>query len=111
MEIQNAIIKKIWLEVEDHNCLICDIALQGAGWETIFGGYNLCNSNKLIEGKDYTGFYIRRLIEIFLDGYGKLDSLEGMPCRVKMEGRKVTAIGHFLKDKWFEPRIELSKED
>ena len=109
-KIENAIIKNVWLEIEDHGILTCEIDLEGAGWEALFGGFCLCNKSKLEDGKDYTGFYIRRLIDVILEGYGKLNSLVGEPCRVQTENGKVVAIGHFYKDKWFKPRVELKGE-
>lgn len=106
VSIENALIKAAYLEVEDHGCLTCRIELEGNGWQCSFGGFNLCG-NTNTEGKDYTGFYIRRLIEVFFDGYGRFSSLPGIYCRVKLEDRQVVAIGHILKDNWFEPRVEL----
>ena len=65
--IENAIIMAAYLEVEDHGCLTCWIELEGDGWESSFGGFNLC-SKTTTKDSDYTGFYIRRLIEVFFDG-------------------------------------------
>ena len=109
--IENAVIKSVWLEVNDYNCLTCEIEIEGEGWGALFGGFCLCNQSKLVEGKDYTGFYVRRLIDVILGGFGKFDSLVGQPCRVKTEDRKVVAIGHFYKDRWFEPRVELKESE
>lgn len=111
-KIENAIIRDIDISIEDHNCLVCNLELEGSGWGAMFGGeYNLCSSDKY-GGGDCTGYFIRRLINIFLGGYGSLKNLRGKPCRVKIEDRKIIAIGHFLlKDEWFNPSEEFIKQE
>lgn len=107
-EIKNAVVKSIDIRVEEHGCLICNVTLDGGDWLCCFGGgYNLCSSDKF-NGGDCTGFFIRRLLKVFFkNGEGSLNDIIEKPCRVKFEGNKAEAIGHFLTDIWFEPRKEL----
>lgn len=109
--IENAIIKNIDIGIEDHNCLVCNLEIEGRGWSAMFGGaYNLCSSDKF-GGADCTGLFIRRLIKVFLGGFGSLKELRGKPCRVKVQDRVVVAIGHFLEEEWFNPSEELKPQE
>lgn len=109
--IENAIIKNIDIGIEDHNCLVCNLEIEGRGWSAMFGrSYNLCSSDKF-GGADCTGFFIRRLIKVFLGGFGSLKELRGKPCRVKVQDGVVVAIGHFLEEEWFNPSKELKTQE
>lgn len=43
-------------------------------------------------------------------GASRWEDLKGRPCRVKIENEKIIAIGHYLKDIWFDMAEELKHE-
>jgi len=58
-----------------------------------FGGYSL--------GGTFTHYVITGILEALeVDSWEKL---KGTPVRVKASHDKVQAIGHYLKDQWFDP--------
>jgi hypothetical protein len=42
-------------------------------------------------------------------GVDKWENLKGKAVRVKSDHSKVYAIGHYLKDKWFEPWTDVEE--
>jgi hypothetical protein len=101
IETVNATISRLWWERE--HCLSHWIMLEGDGWGCGFGGYFL---------KGEACFdWIEQVMET-LDLYEFDDSkLIGMVIRAKTEGigGGVIAIGHPIKNKWFEPREFFKK--
>lgn len=102
--VSNAIITSSSVEIEDHGILTCIIGLKGNGWGASFGGYAL-KTDSNIASEDFTGFFIRRLLET-VGGFA-LNGLKDKPCRIKLEDGTVVAIGHFIEDKWFNPKEEF----
>jgi len=105
METKNARITSTMLGVEDFNVMSFSLNLDyGDGAHQNAGGYALDTPIR----KD--GEFIRRvgtaeglsLIMDILDlvEVGKWEDLKGKPIRVRCDHSHVTAIGHFLKDRW-----------
>lgn len=106
-ELMNAKIRSTMLGREDHGILTAFLNLDyGSGGQS-FGGYALDEwvGPRSSEGKRIGTAYgmefiaeILRVLEV-----ETWEKLPGTVCRVRAEHSKVHAIGHFLKDQWFEP--------
>ena len=74
-----------------------------------FGGYNLYNGNLTKKtnntARSTTGIWIWRVLEIA--GVDEWSDLVGRPIRVKSNHSSIEAIGHILKDEWFNPKEEF----
>lgn len=110
IEIKNAVIESTMLGDEDHGIFSCYLNLNYGGSGQSFGGYALDRHNGERNAKSRrigTGYgceFIKRILETL-----EVASWEKLPktnIRVKAEGHKVHAIGHFLKDQWFSPETD-----
>lgn len=104
-ETKNALIKSVSLSFEDHGILSIWLHLDYGGEGQEFGGYALYNPN--FPKLDVTGKFVWRCMEIA--GVMNWDSVVGKTIRVKASHSGVRAIGHILKDDWFEPAVELKE--
>ena len=107
-EIKNAVIKSAILTLDSPVGIGIDVNLSyGNNTEQNFGGF--CLYNKEYKGEqpqhNFLGYYITRLLEI-ADVYS-FEKLKGRPVRVRGTYLKVSAIGHFLNDDWFDPSKEF----
>lgn len=59
-----------------------------------FGGYQL--------GGEFTDYVIRNILETV--GVDQWEELKGTPIRVEQDNGGIYRIGHFLEDKWFDPK-------
>ena len=106
-EIMNATIIGTSLGVEDHGIFTCNLHLSGDGWGCGFGGYALdqwTDKQKRRIGTAYGMQFIARILETLeVDSWEKL---KGQHVRVVTDGvgGRIQSIGHFLKDKWFDPK-------
>lgn len=81
-----------------------------------FGGYKIGSAgggNLKKTGGDYAAEWITRCISVVHGtDYGTWEGMKGKPVRVLSEGLGggVIAIGHYLKDSWFCPRVEFEKK-
>lgn len=106
-ELLNAEITNVSLNMKDHGCLTLSIALQGAGYGVVYGGYCL--------GKGYLGagddFFkgsakgmeaIMRIMDVV--GVESLEDMKGKYVRIanKGLGSSVKIIGNVISDKWFD---------
>lgn len=107
METKNATIKSTMLGYEDHGILTIFLNLDYGDSGQGFGGYAL---DEFIKGADAriptvaVGKWIKGLLDVV--GVEKWEALKGQHLRVEIEGGwngKIVRIGHFLKDKWFDP--------
>jgi hypothetical protein len=96
VEIRNAIIKSVSLGIEDHGFLTAYLHLDYGGTEQGFGGYCLS-----APGANYGAEFIRQCLEVV--GVREWEDLPGSTVRVKSEHTKAHAIGHIVKERWFNP--------
>jgi hypothetical protein len=98
-EVRNAIIRKATITNEDHGILSAWLDMDYGGAGQSFGGYVLYNPNFR---KDVAGFFIWRVLEVAdVTEWGKLP---GRTIRVKSLDERILAIGHIVKDIWFDPK-------
>lgn len=108
--IENAIIEAVSLGAESHGIMTAYVTLKMDGGGVSLGGYALDTYDKTQQKRVPT-------VAMGVFVHGVLDAVEcsdwsklvGKPCRVKFDGEsmwgaQVIAIGHFIKDRWFEPR-------
>lgn len=106
-ELLNAEVANVSLNMKDHGCLTLSIALQGAGYGVVYGGYCL--------GKGYLGadddFFkgsakgmeaIMRIMDVV--GVESLEDMKGKYVRIanKGLGSSVKIIGNIISNKWFD---------
>lgn len=108
MEIKNAIIESATITSDDHNCLSAWVHLNYGGAGQGFGGYALylpetCTHHEL---KSVAGHFIWRVMEV--TGVSKWEQLKGKTVRVKADHNRVAAIGHIVKEDWFEPAKDFA---
>ena len=111
MEIKNAVIEKAEIVIEDHNLLSAWLFLGYDGGGQGFGGYALYlpKSFKHHSVKSVAGHFIFRILEIA--NVTRWDLLPGKTVRVKADHNKVYAIGHIIKDDWFDPAEDFKREE
>ncbi len=109
MDIKNAVIESTTLGIEDHGVFTAMIHLDyGDCGHQGFGGYCLGmppDSDK--PSGPAASHFIQRVLQIA--GVASWEKLPGCSIRVKAKHTSIEAIGHFLKDDWFNPKEELQK--
>ena len=115
-EIINAVIESAFVGFEDHGLLTVWLMLDYGGSGQGFGGHCLGSQTRdksdIHSRGDYCGHFITRCLQI--GGVNKFDQLPGRTIRVKRKGffSPIEAIGHIVKDDWFNPTkdFEPAKE-
>lgn len=106
VEITNAVIKSATFDTE--RGLSAWLSLDYGGTAQGFGGYLLYAPSgwKAHEHKgNFAGHFIWRCLEIAeVDDWSKL---KGRTIRVKRSHSKVHAIGHIIKEDWFDPSADF----
>jgi hypothetical protein len=109
LEVRNAAITSVSIDTE--RCLSAWLHLDYGGTGQGFGGYALytphLKDKRLALRGNYAGVFIQRCIEV--GGVDKWEQLPGKTIRVRHEWSKIHAIGHIIKDDWFEPAVEFEK--
>lgn len=110
MEIKNAIIESTTLDISDRGFLTCWIYLDYGGCSQGFGGYVLYLPKSFTHHEllSHAGHFIQRSMEVA--GAGKWDQMKGKTVRVKVDKGLVIAIGHIVKEDWFEPQVDFKKD-
>lgn len=107
IETRNAIIERVSISTE--RCLSAWLHLTYGHSGQGFGGYALyspwAKDQDAARRGNYTGVFINRCIEI--GGVENWEQLPGKTIRVRCEHSKVHAIGHIVKDDWFNPSEEF----
>ena len=109
-EIRNAIIKSARITSDDHGLLSAWIDLDYGGSGQGFGGYCLYLPKNFEHHQllSHAGHFIWRVMEVA--GVDEWSRLVGKTVRVKSEHSKVHAIGHIVKDDWFNPSEDFKAE-
>lgn len=107
-DIQNAIIKSATITAADHGLLSAWLALDYGHSGQSFGGYALYLPKSFTHHKLFSvaGHFIWRCMEIA--GVEEWSRLPGKAIRVRASHTRVHAIGHIVKDDWFEPEVEFA---
>lgn len=106
-EIKNAVIENVTFDTERGLSMWVYLDYGGSGQG--FGGYMLygpkgwgCHNTTNI-----AGHFIWRILEV--SGVSDINKMKGKAVRAKVEDGLVVALGHIIKENWFEPRIEFKE--
>lgn len=107
IETKNAVIESVKLEKGDRGFLTCWLTLDYGGTGQGFGGLVLhlpkSFSHHTLCGP--AGHFLFRCMEIA--GVDDWARMPGRTIRVKASHIGVAAIGHIVKDDWFEPAVDF----
>ena len=105
----NAVITSTTITTDEHGCLGCWLHLDYGGSGQGFGAWALYLPKSFTHHKllSHVGHFIYRVMEVA--GVDKWDQLPGKTIRVRAEHSQVHAIGHIVKDIWFEPSKEFKE--
>ena len=106
IEVKNAVIENV--EFDNERGMSVWVALDYGGSGQGFGGWLLYAPKgwKAHENPgNFCGHFLWRLFEVA--GVSKWKDLKGKTVRVRSEHSKVHAIGHIVKNDWFDPKAEF----
>jgi hypothetical protein len=109
METRNAVIIDASIGINSYGFLDARIVLDYGDSRQVFGDYGLHIPKNGIHGKNYTGHFIYRVLEVA--GVYKWDQLKGSAVRVRCDEVHIEAIGHIIMDTWFTPADDFGKPD
>ena len=111
IEIKNAIIRSAEIMDPERGLLDASLTLDYGDSCQSFGGWALYlpKSYKHHKLLSVAGHFIWRCMEI--GGVSKWSALPGKTIRVRAEHHKIHAIGHIVKDDWFDPSIDFKDQD
>jgi hypothetical protein len=107
-EIKNAVISSVSIDMGEMGLLTAWLYLDYGGSGQGFGGYALYlpKSYKNHKLESVAGHFIFRCMEIA--GVEKWENMKGKTIRVKSSNDKVKAIGHIVKNDWFDPSADFT---
>lgn len=108
MEIKNAVITSAKLSFAERGILEAWIHLDYGGSGQGFGGYALYlpQSYSHHEMESVCGHFLYRTMQVA--GVEDWSNLVGRTIRVKSDHSSVQAIGHIVKDDWFDPSADFA---
>ena len=110
IETKNAIITSATITNDDHGLLSAWVALDYGGSCQSFGGWSLYlpkDFKHAANQKNYAGHFIWRVMEVA--GVSEWAQLKGKTVRARCEWGKVHALGHIVKDDWFDPAKDFAE--
>lgn len=111
VEERNAVIKSATITNDDHGVLSAWLDLDYGGSDQGFGGFVLYVPVSFTKhdptGPNYAGHFIWRVMEVA--GVSRWNELVGKTIRVRCEHSKVHAIGHIVKNDWFNPTEDFAR--
>lgn len=112
--IRNAIISSTSIETGDRGLLTAWLNLEYDSGGQGFGGFALYLPERTYKhhgGPNFGGHFIFRCMEIA--GVENWQDIKGKSIRVKLDcegfSGKILAIGHIIKDDWFNPSEDFKK--
>jgi hypothetical protein len=110
-EIENAIIGKATICIQDHGFLDSWLMLDFGGSGQGFGGYALYLPKSFTHHtvESHAGHWIYRILQIA--GVQDWSELKGKAIRARRENGLLVAVGHITKDDWFCPRDDFRKSE
>jgi hypothetical protein len=107
METRNAVITDATIGINSHGLLDARIILDYGDSNQVFGDYGLYAFKDGLSGKNYTGYFIYRVLEV--TNVYKWEHLKGRAVRVTGDLTHIEAIGHIVTDVWFNPGKEFAE--
>lgn len=110
IERKNAVITSTSLGAEDHGIFTVSLCLEYESGVQCFGGYAMDSYDKIKKRRVGTAYgleFIKRVMDTV--GVTEWSQLAGKHIRAEAEHIKVHAIGHIVKDKWFNPERDLKE--
>lgn len=94
------------ISTADHGVLTASVTLNYGDSAQAFGGHALYVPRRVLQA-NYAGHFIWRVLEIA--GVTLWSDLVGKTVRARCEHAKVHAIGHIVKDDWFDPSADFKQ--